>query len=132
MLRAIVRFILLTATIFVILGFMGHAIAELSAQRDEGLWVWKEQHQAADNQQFADIAALSKKLVEADLKNEARLTRLETEYSAVRADLDGLTSKIWYLIVGVVLQLIGMVYRVLTERRADRVRARVRSEISTD
>lgn len=107
------RIVFLILVVMVVFGTVHAVIADVQVDRDRltALSTWRESHQKADDEQFKEIADLTKEFALTSIDREKRLAKLETQYSAMRSDLDSFSNKLWVVILGILAQLADTIRR---------------------
>ena len=85
---------------------------------------WKVTHQDQDDDQSRQIEGIKARLEADDLRNESRLTHVETVQQGMVLELDGLSTKIWALLVAVFSQLVNAVWAIVKDRSKEGSRGR--------
>lgn len=102
----------LLVTIVAIISCFSQIWAVETSQRDSvtSLMQWKETHQKEDDKQFEALDQLNTEYSLLNVKAAERLTALEVTTQAVKNDLASLSSRVWALLVGVVAQLLNVLW----------------------
>lgn len=82
------------------------------------LQTWRAIHQKDDDKQFMQIADLASKFEVKALENATDIANLKTEMSAIKAEVSGISNRLWLVLVAVFAQLLNVLCSFIFDNRS--------------